>query len=202
MASQRERHEYQTGEKSIVKFISVLATALAVALIPAASSAADMAEANIVNADGAIIGTTTFEQTPTGVLVYVDVRDLPPGPHGIHLHATGSCSLDFKAAMGHINPGQVAHGLRKPGRSRQRRSAESLCGCRWHCESGVLHLAGLGLGRGDAGTSRRGRLSGYHSRHARRSPDPADRRCRRADRLRDHLEGAMRGVYSSCPPER
>ena len=78
MASQRERHEHQTGEKSTVKFISVLATALAVALIPAASSAADMAEANIVNADGAVIGTTTFEQTPTGVLVSVDVRDLPP----------------------------------------------------------------------------------------------------------------------------
>ena len=114
MASQRERHEHQTGEKSTVKFISVLATALAVAFIPVASSAADMAEANIVNADGAIIGTTTFEQTPTGVLVYVDVRDLPPGPHGIHLHATGSCSPDFKAAMGHINPGQVAHGLRNP----------------------------------------------------------------------------------------
>ena len=114
MASQRERHEHQTGEKSTVKFIPVLATALAVALIPAASSAADMAEANIVNADGAIIGTTTFEQTPTGVLVYVDVRDLPPGPHGIHLHATGSCSPDFKAAMGHINPGQVAHGLQNP----------------------------------------------------------------------------------------
>ena len=97
-----------------MKFISVLATALAVALIPAVSSAADMAESNIVHADGAVIGTTTFEQTPTGVLVYVDVRDLPPGPHGIHLHATGSCSPDFKAAMGHINPGQVPHGLRNP----------------------------------------------------------------------------------------
>ena len=112
MASQREGHEHQTGEMSTVKFISVLATALAVALIPAASSAADMAEANIVNVDGAVIGTATFEQTPTGVLMNVDVRDLPPGSHGIHLHATGSCSPDFKAATGHINPGQVAHGLR------------------------------------------------------------------------------------------
>ena len=29
--------------------------------------------------------------------------------HGIHLHATGSCSPDFKAATGHINPDQLPH---------------------------------------------------------------------------------------------
>ena len=97
-----------------MKFISVLATAFAVALIPVASSAADMAEAKIVNVGGAVIGTATFEQTPTGVLMNVDVRDLPPGPHGIHLHATGQCSPNFKAATGHINPGKVVHGLRNP----------------------------------------------------------------------------------------
>ena len=35
--------------------------------------------------------------------MYVEVFGLPPGPHGIHLHATGSCSPNFKAATGHIN---------------------------------------------------------------------------------------------------
>ena len=44
----------------------------------------------------------------------VDVGGLPPGPHGIHLHAMGSCTPDFKAATGHVNPGKVAHGLRNP----------------------------------------------------------------------------------------
>ena len=97
-----------------MKLISALATALAVALVPAASSAADMAKAEIMNVAGAVIGTATFEQTPTGVLLHVDVRDLPPGPHGIHLHAVGACTPDFKAATGHINPGKVAHGLRNP----------------------------------------------------------------------------------------
>ena len=97
-----------------MKFISALATALAVALIPATSPAADMAKAEIMNADGAVIGTATFEQAPTGVLINVDVRDLPPGPHGIHLHAIGLCTPDFKAASGHVNPGKHAHGLRNP----------------------------------------------------------------------------------------
>ena len=44
----------------------------------------------------------------------VDVVGLAPDPHGIHLHATGSCSPDFKAAAGHINPGQGKHDLRNP----------------------------------------------------------------------------------------
>ena len=90
------------------------AAALAVAIAPGAAYAADMARAEVIDAEGAVIGEATFEQAPTGVLVFVDVRDLPPGAHGIHLHAVGSCTPDFKAATGHINPGKVAHGLRNP----------------------------------------------------------------------------------------
>ena len=83
------------------------------AMIPGAS-AADMAAARITDADGVEIGKVTFQQAPTGVLVSVDVTGLPPGGHGIHLHAVGSCSPDFKASGGHINPEGVAHGLLNP----------------------------------------------------------------------------------------
>ena len=37
-----------------------------------------------------MIGKATFEQTPHGVLMYVEVAGLPPGAHGIHLHAVGA----------------------------------------------------------------------------------------------------------------
>lgn len=97
-----------------MRTVSIAAAALAIAIAPGWSLAADMARAEIINADGAIIGEATFEQTPTGVLMQVDVRDLPPGSHGIHLHAVGSCTPDFKAATGHVNPGKVMHGLRNP----------------------------------------------------------------------------------------
>ncbi len=90
-----------------------LAAALALAAAPTAS-AADMAAAEIVGTDGAVIGKATFEQTRGGVLVSVEAAGLPPGGHGIHLHSVGSCSPDFKAAKGHINPGKVKHGLRHP----------------------------------------------------------------------------------------
>ena len=97
-----------------MKFIAVAVTALAAVIAPPIASAADMAAAEIIGTDGAVIGKATFEQTPTGVLMNVDVGGLPPGGHGIHLHAVGSCMPNFKAATGHINPGKVKHGLRNP----------------------------------------------------------------------------------------
>ena len=96
------------------KAIAAAAAAVAVTIAPGAASAADTAHATVVNPEGTVIGQATFEQAPTGVLVFVDVRDLPPGAHGIHLHAVGACTPDFKAATGHINPEKVEHGLRNP----------------------------------------------------------------------------------------
>ena len=92
---------------------NMLAAIVALAAAPVAS-AADMAAADIVNAAGEVIGKASFEQTPTGVLISVDVTGLPPGGHGIHLHAIGSCTPDFKTAGGHINPDKAKHGLRHP----------------------------------------------------------------------------------------
>ena len=72
------------------------------------------ASAAMVGVDGLTLGEVTFEQTPHGVLIGVAVSGVAPGPHGIHLHRVGSCTPDFKAASGHINPRGAAHGLRHP----------------------------------------------------------------------------------------
>ena len=92
--------------------VLVALATLSLSILPA--TAADMAAAELVNTDGKAIGEATFEQTPGGVLLFVKVTGLPPGPHGIHLHGTGRCAPDFKAAKGHINPDKRAHGLRNP----------------------------------------------------------------------------------------
>ena len=94
--------------------LGIAVGALCAAMAPTLASAADTAAAEIVDVDGAVIGMVTFEQTRTGVLVSVDVNGLPPGGHGLHLHAVGACTPDFKAATGHINPDQAKHGLRNP----------------------------------------------------------------------------------------
>lgn len=100
----------------IAAALAVAAAPIAMApivMVPAAASAA-AAVAALVDADGAVIGEATFEQTPTGVLMSVEVSGLPPGGHGIHLHSVGACAPDFKAAKGHINPRKAKHGLRHP----------------------------------------------------------------------------------------
>ena len=95
------------------KLLAVAAVTVASITAPAAVLA-DKAVAEIIDPSGAVIGMATFEQAPTGVLMYVEVTGLTPGAHGIHLHAVGACTPDFTHATGHINPAGVPHGLRHP----------------------------------------------------------------------------------------
>ncbi len=71
-----------------------------------------VAVANIQGApDSNLSGTVTLIQTQTdGILptveVEADIAGLPPNTkHGLHIHATGACEPDFKAAGGHFDPG-------------------------------------------------------------------------------------------------
>jgi len=61
--------------------------------------------------DSPIAGTAIFNETDAGVLVNVDVKNVPnPGKHGFHIHENGDCSDNGKAAGGHYNPMGVTHG--------------------------------------------------------------------------------------------
>jgi superoxide dismutase, Cu-Zn family len=65
--------------------------------------------------DGQNVGTATFTQESGGVRLRVQATGLPPGPHGIHVHAVGRCDPpDFMSAGGHFNPTNRQHGLNNP----------------------------------------------------------------------------------------
>lgn len=58
-----------------------------------------------------IKGIVHFTQVGDKVKIEAMVEKLKPGPHGIHIHETGDCTLpDFKSAGGHFNPGKASHG--------------------------------------------------------------------------------------------
>jgi len=64
------------------------------------------------------VGKASFWEDPDGVHILAQVQGLPPGEHGIHLHAVGKCDPpDFATAGGHFNPAGKQHGLRNPAGS-------------------------------------------------------------------------------------
>ncbi|MGE3913897.1 MAG: superoxide dismutase family protein, partial [Chloroflexota bacterium] len=73
------------------------------------------AEADLKSPDGKAVGTVTFTQESGGVMLKASVSGLPPGEHGIHVHAVGKCDApDFTTAGGHYNPDSKKHGLENP----------------------------------------------------------------------------------------
>lgn len=71
--------------------------------------------ATIINSKGETVGSATLTQGPQGVSIAVAVSNLPPGKHGLHIHAAGKCDPpDFQSAGGHFNPFGKRHGLKNP----------------------------------------------------------------------------------------
>lgn len=74
------------------------------------------ARARVFGSDGERVGEVVAWQGRDGVLVQLDVRDLPPGPHGVHFHSVGDCDDlgVFKASSAHIGAADGPHGLLHP----------------------------------------------------------------------------------------
>lgn len=69
----------------------------------------------LLNADREEVGEVTVRETPSGVLIRLDLKNSPakiaPGSHAIHLHETGECTPPFKSAGAHWNPARRKHGF-------------------------------------------------------------------------------------------
>jgi Cu-Zn family superoxide dismutase len=78
------------------------------------ASAGPSASAAMRDAAGHDLGTLTITQTAGGLVTTGTLRGLPPGTHGIHLHAVGRCEAPFTSAGGHWNPTGRQHGFENP----------------------------------------------------------------------------------------
>lgn len=56
-------------------------------------------------------GIVTFTERADGTVhIRADFTNVPPGPHGFHVHEVGDCSAaDASSAGGHFNPGDDPH---------------------------------------------------------------------------------------------
>lgn len=65
--------------------------------------------------DGGDTGTATAQEIAGGVRIRLNLRALPPGVHGVHVHTTGRCDPpDFASAGAHWNPANTQHGVYNP----------------------------------------------------------------------------------------
>ena len=69
----------------------------------------------LVNSAGASVGSLQAEARRGGTYLRIAVQDLPPGEHGLHLHAVGRCDgPGFQSAGAHWNPAGRQHGHMNP----------------------------------------------------------------------------------------
>jgi superoxide dismutase, Cu-Zn family len=70
---------------------------------------------DIINAQGQSVGTAVLSELPHGVKIKLDIKNLPPGPHLMHIHEFAKCEPpDFKSAGAHFNPTGANHGDHGP----------------------------------------------------------------------------------------
>ena len=74
------------------------------------------AHATLKDAQGKTLGEATLHEAENGVLLSVNLENVPAGTHAFHIHTTGKCDPpDFTTAGGHFAPGNTKHGLMAPG---------------------------------------------------------------------------------------
>jgi superoxide dismutase, Cu-Zn family len=66
---------------------------------------------DLINSQGQSIGTALLTPAPTGVKITLDIKNLPPGEHSLHIHQHALCEPpDFKSAGSHFDVEGHAHG--------------------------------------------------------------------------------------------
>lgn len=93
------------------KLLPLAAAILSLAAAGTAVAATKSAHADLTNAQGATVGHAKLSATSDGVKISVEVSQLTPGDHGIHIHNVGKCEGPaFTTAGGHFNPTSAHHG--------------------------------------------------------------------------------------------
>lgn len=97
--------------RDVIALLSV--TALSGCSVPHPGVSAPTGQ--LLRADHSVIGEVRLFDQQSGSMIHIKAAGLPPGVHGVHLHAVGRCDgPGFTAAGPHWNPTHRRHGHDNP----------------------------------------------------------------------------------------